>query len=69
MRVREVEEQMTDDERFSLIVSLKGEYWVIQLARDGRIPRGDTHELGLHAWRAAPGVPVLSNERLKPRCH
>jgi hypothetical protein len=52
--VREVEEQKTDDERFSLSVSLIGENRVIQLARDGRIPRGDTHELGLHVWRTAP---------------
>jgi len=38
MGVREVEEQKTDDERFSLSVSLIGENRVIQLARDGRIP-------------------------------
>jgi beta-glucosidase len=57
--VREVEEQKTDDERFSLIVSLIGEYRVIQLARDGASPEGIPMSSGYTPGVPRLGVPVL----------
>lgn len=51
---REVEEQMTDDERFFLVVSVMGENRVIPLARDERIPEGIPMSSGY-----TPGVPRL----------
>ena len=60
MGVREVEEQKTDDERFSLSVSLIGENRVIQLARDGRIPpEGIPMSSGYTPGVPRLGVPVL----------
>ncbi len=54
VRAREVEEQMTDDDRFSLVVSVVGENPVIPLARDVRIPMGTLMSAGY-----TPGVPRL----------
>lgn len=54
MRAREVEEQMTDDDRFPLVVSVVGENPVIPLARDVRIPMGTLMSAGY-----TPGVPRL----------
>jgi beta-glucosidase len=52
-RAREIEAQMTDDERFSLIVGVMGagEMWPLQ---DERIPPGTTMSAGY-----VPGVPRL----------
>lgn len=54
VRAREVEAQMTDDERFSLLVSVMGENPVVPLARDERIPAGTPMSAGY-----TPGVPRL----------
>ena len=54
VRARMVEEQMTDDERFSLIVSVMGENPLIPLPRDERIP-----ERTLMSSGYTPGVPRL----------
>ncbi len=53
-RAREVEQQMTDDERFSLLVSVCGENLVIPTPRDERIPEGTPMSSGY-----TPGVPRL----------
>lgn len=66
---REVEEQMTDDERFFLVVSVMGGKPGHSASPGRTHPRGDTHELGLHAWRAAPRCTSASDEQRKPRCH
>jgi beta-glucosidase len=67
-RARAVEEQMTDEERFSLLVSVMGENPVIPLPRDERIPEGTAMSSGY-----TPGVPRLGvlafDERRKPRCY
>src|SRR6516165_10856934 len=52
-RARDVEQQMTDDERFSLLVSVMGTNHVV-LERDARIPEGTTMSAGY-----TPGVPRL----------
>ena len=49
-----IEEQMTDEERFSLLVSVIGENPVIPLTRDERIPEGTPMSLDY-----TPGVPRL----------
>jgi beta-glucosidase len=54
VRAREVEQQMTDDERFSLLVSVCGENLVIPTPRDERIPEGTPMISGY-----TPGVPRL----------
>jgi beta-glucosidase len=54
LRAREVEQQMTDDERFSLIVSLMGAVPSIGVPRDRRIPEGVNMSAGY-----TPGVPRL----------
>ena len=53
VRAREVEQQMTDDERFSLLVSVMGTNDVV-LIRDERIPEGTPMSAGY-----VPGVPRL----------
>jgi beta-glucosidase len=55
VRAREVEEQMTDDERFSLIVSLIGALPRIGVPRDERIPEDVTNMSAGYT----PGVPRL----------
>ena len=66
VRAREVEQQMTDDERFSLIVSLIGPVPSIgRSPRRAHSERGQEHERGLHARRAAarhPGAAELGCE-------
>ena len=52
-RAREIEEQMTDDERFALIVSVMGASQFIA-ERDERIPEGTPMSAGY-----VPGVPRL----------
>jgi beta-glucosidase len=54
VRAREVEQQMTDEERFSLLVSVCGENLVIPTPRDERIPEGTPMSSGY-----TPGVPRL----------
>ncbi|ETW24841.1 beta-glucosidase [Mycobacterium gastri 'Wayne'] len=59
MRAREVESQMTDDERFALLVGVMGksELWPL---RDERIPEGTPMSAGY-----VPGVPRLGVPALK----
>jgi beta-glucosidase len=52
-RARDVEQQMTDDERFSLLVSVMGQNHVV-VERDPRIPEGTSMSAGY-----VPGVPRL----------
>jgi hypothetical protein len=52
VRARETEQQMTDDERFSLIVSLIGAVPSIGVPRDKRIPEGVAMSAGY-----TPGIP------------
>ena len=52
-RARDIEQQMTDDERFSLLVSVMGTNDVV-LERDARIPEGTSMSAGY-----TPGVPRL----------
>jgi beta-glucosidase len=54
-RAREIERQMTDDERFSLIVSLIGAVPLIGVPRDERIPEGVTNMSAGYT----PGIPRL----------
>ena len=55
VRAREVEEQMTDDERFGLVISLIGGLPLLGVARDKRIPEDvDNMSAGY-----TPGVPRL----------
>ncbi len=53
-RARQVEEQMTDDERFSLIVSAMGQLPQLTPVRDERIPEGTLMSAGY-----TPGIPRL----------
>src|SRR5499433_979758 len=55
IRAREVEEQMTDDERFSLIISLLGAVPSLGVPRDERIPEDVTNTSAGYT----PGVPRL----------
>jgi beta-glucosidase len=55
VRAREVEEQLTDDERFSLIVSLVGALPRIGVSHDDRIPEDVTNMSAGYT----PGVPRL----------
>ncbi len=52
-RARDIEQQMTDDERFSLLVSVMGQNHVV-VDRDARIPEGTSMSAGY-----TPGVPRL----------
>jgi hypothetical protein len=54
-REREVEQKMTDDERFSLIISLIGAVPLIGLPRDKRIPEDVTNMSAGYT----PGIPRL----------
>lgn len=53
-RAREVEEQLTDDERFSLIIGVMGQIHAFNAERDERIPEGTKMSAGY-----TPGVPRL----------
>src|SRR5262249_23415205 len=55
LRAREVEEEMTDDERFSLIISLLGAVPSLGVPRDERIPEDVTNISAGYT----PGVPRL----------
>jgi beta-glucosidase len=46
VRAREVERQMTDDERFALLISVMGCNTFVT-ERDRRIPEGGSHERGV----------------------
>src|SRR5262245_63053249 len=59
-RAREVEQQMTDDERFSLIVSAMGQLRQLVPVRDERIPEGTPMSAGY-----TPGVPRLGVSALR----
>ena len=54
VRATEIEAQMTDDERFALIISLIGAVPSIGVPRDARIPDGVNMSAGY-----TPGVPRL----------
>jgi beta-glucosidase len=54
VRAREVEEQMTDEERFSMIISVLGAVGVTGGVRDRRIPEDVPMSAGY-----TPGVPRL----------
>ncbi len=60
VRAREVEEQMTDQERFSLIISILGAVGVTGGMRDRRIPEGVAMSAGY-----TPGVPRLGVPALR----
>ena len=53
-RARETEQQMTDEERFSLLVSVMGTNEVITWSATPRIPEGAPMSAGY-----VPGVPRL----------
>jgi beta-glucosidase len=55
-RAREVEQQMTDEERFSLIISLIGPVPVIGVSRDKRIPEDVKNTSAGYT----PGIPRLN---------
>ncbi len=57
-RAREVEERMTDEERFSLVVCVMGESEMLP-ARDPRIPEGTPMSAGYVPGIARLGVPPL----------
>jgi beta-glucosidase len=58
-RARETEQKMTDDERFSLIISLVGAVPSIGVPRDKRIPEGANMSAGYTPGVARLGVPAL----------
>ena len=60
-RARAVEEQMTDEERFSLIISVIGATRLT--ARDRRIPEGVAMSAGY-----TPGVPRSEERRVGKEC-
>jgi beta-glucosidase len=57
-RAREVEQQMTDEERFALLVSVMGTNHVV-VVRDERIPEGVSMSAGYVPGVPRLGVPVL----------
>ncbi len=59
-RARAVEERMTDDERFSLITCVMGQFEDFIPVRDERIPEGTTMSAGY-----TPGVPRLGVPALR----
>jgi beta-glucosidase len=61
VRAREVEEQMTDDERFSMIISVLGAVPLIGLVRDKRIPEGTAMSAGYTPGVPRLGVPALQS--------
>src|SRR5262245_17269898 len=58
VRAREIEEQMTDDERFALLVSVMGTNPVLPV-KDPRIPDGVAMSAGYVPGVARLGVPAL----------
>jgi beta-glucosidase len=61
VRARDTEQQMTDDERFSLIVSLIGAVPLIGVPRDPRIPEGVNMSAGYTPGIPRLGVPALQS--------
>jgi beta-glucosidase len=61
VRARETEQRMTDDERFSLIVSLIGAVPLIGVPRDPRIPEGVNMSAGYTPGIPRLGVPALQS--------
>ena len=57
-RAREVEQQMTDDERFSLLVSVMGVNPIVPV-RDERIPEGTPMSAGYTPGVERLNVPAL----------
>jgi hypothetical protein len=60
-RAREIEQQMTDEERFSLFVSLIGAVPSIGVPRDNRIPEGVNMSAGYTPGIPRLGVPALQS--------
>ena len=60
-RAREIEQQMTDEERFSLLVSLIGAVPSIGVPRDKRIPEGVNMSAGYTPGIPRLGVPALQS--------
>ncbi len=58
-RARAVEVQMTDDERFSLIVSVMGRFNPVVPVRDECIPEGTPMSSGYTPGAPRLGVPAL----------
>src|SRR5262245_65775032 len=58
-RAREIEGQLTDDERFALIIGLFGQHGRMSPTRDPRIPEGTTMSAGYTAGVPRLGVPAL----------
>jgi beta-glucosidase len=61
VRAREVEKQMTDDERFSMIISVLGAVPLIGVVRDKRIPEGTAMSAGYTPGVPRLGVPALQS--------
>ncbi|HEY6983476.1 MAG TPA: glycoside hydrolase family 3 C-terminal domain-containing protein [Pseudolabrys sp.] len=60
-RARETEQKMTDDERFSLIISLIGAIPSIGVPRDKRIPEGVNMSAGYTPGIPRLGIPALQS--------
>jgi beta-glucosidase len=60
-RARAVEEQMTDDERFALLVSVMGTN-AVNPVRDSRIPVGHADERGVRPRHPAAGCAAAAHE-------
>jgi beta-glucosidase len=58
-RAREVEAQLTDDERFALIIGVMGELTTLGIKRDPRIPEGTKMSAAYTAGVPRLGVPAL----------
>src|SRR5262245_4800561 len=58
-RAREVEEQMTDDERFSLITGVRGQLDGFAPDRDPRIPAGEFMSAAYTPGVDRLGIPAL----------
>jgi beta-glucosidase len=61
VQAREVEEQMTDDERFSMVISVMGAVPLISVVRDKRIPKGTAMNAGYTPGVPRLGVPALQS--------
>ena len=59
VRAGEIEEQMTDDERFSLLVSVMGQLRQVTPVRDERIPEGTPMSAGYTPAVPRLGIPAL----------
>jgi beta-glucosidase len=58
-RARQVEEQMTDEERFSLVIGVMGQLESLNPVRDERIPEGTLMSAAYTPGVARLGVPAL----------